>query len=1217
MSINMIRGVIFTKDQQSVIDTRNKNMLVSAAAGSGKTAVLVERIIQKILDADHPVDIDSLLVVTFTNAAAAGMKEKISKAIAGRLELEPENEHLQKQAVLVHQAQITTIHSFCLYLIRNHFEEIGIEPNFTIADEPTMRVLSKQVKDALLENLFAKAEKGFLEMVEFICYQGKEKVLETYIEQLYERAMSMPFPKAWLLERKEDYIFSSLEEYTKTPAGAFIEQHLMHLLEAYKDAYEAILKVAFEPDGPYMYCDVLEDEKEALEKMIQLHNMEQVGSYLANMKFARLPAKKDDSVNAIKKEWVKNQRSAFKKDIEALGKHFFAKNPQSIAQENIVCKAVMDELIDTTIAYMEAFAVAKRKKNYIDFQDMEHMALEILYKESEEGFVITDTAKGYQALFTEVMVDEYQDSNLVQEYLVEAVSNSLEKKNRFMVGDVKQSIYKFRLARPEIFMEKYSAYAGLEEDTIRIDLKKNFRSRKEVLDATNSIFEKTMIPELGGISYDENAALYVGADYQSLHQGEKCYDQELMTECLIATDDMPEYYNKHQWEAYCVATRIKELLTEEILIDESTGGFRKPDYHDIVLLFRSPSTMFSAYQEVFADFGIPLYMSSGTGYFDANEVQNLLKFLQIIQNPLLDIPMYGVCISIFGGLTEEELACVKVYTRKNIKEKVSLYESLKQYVQDHMDDIEQSDSISSKITILCHRLEVYRECAVYTSVSELLRQILLDFQYREYMQVLPDGEKRLANVELLLEKAIQFANSNYHGLFAFVAYMNQMQKQAIDYGEANSLSEQADVVRVMSIHKSKGLEFPIVFVCGMGQNYMMKDKQQMILIDHDLGLGTDYLNVDKRSKNKTLRKHTIALKMEQEILAEEQRILYVAMTRAKEKLLMCGYDSKARKLQDEEEIKVRNKRGVCLLPQVLAVRSYMQLCLLAKDETTPIIWRLYTQADVAEEIMEHMEQDFDRKMQLQDLVAKVPVLEPQLMASYAEDMEFEYKYQAMKSLTHKTTVSELKAAVLLEQSEATQEMFESKHNLLETYVPDFMQEKESITGAFVGTAYHRVMELLDYTNLPNSMELLQSFMHFEVEKGRLQQKQKDVVNLEKVFDFINHTMCARIQRSAKKGNFYKERSFFLGVDASELVKEAPSGERVLVQGIIDAYWEEEDGIVLLDYKTDALRREEDFVERYSMQLQYYKTAIERTTSKKVKEIYMYSFYISKWIALIL
>lgn len=1214
-------AVTFTVDQQKVIDTRDKNILVSAAAGSGKTAVLVERIIRRILDRKNPIDIDKLLVVTFTNAAAAGMKERISNAIQARLAQEPENMHLQRQAVLVHQAQITTIHSFCLYLIKNHFEAIELEPDFVVADEAAIKLLAGEVKEKVLEEAFGEADEDFLFMVEFLCHNGRERVLEEYIEQLYNRAMSMPFPKTWLLERKKDYDFEDLDAFMQTDCGKYLFMHIQGLIKSYIEAYERLYKVSVMPDGPYMYADTIEKELTCLQQIARQSSLEEIAQLLPTMEFGKLPAKKDATVDADKKEWVKEYRTKYKKAIQELGTQFFGKSPQSIDAENAACKRVIGALIDITVLYMERLSTEKRKRSFIDFHDMEHMALQILLRETESGYAPTDVALAYQEFFEEVMVDEYQDSNMVQEFLVTAVSGvGIGKNNRFMVGDVKQSIYKFRLARPEIFMEKYHLYARNAHDNsvmggktacdanIRIDLKQNFRSREEVLAATNSVFEKVMRLELGGIAYDESAALYPGAGYPKA--------PDMGAELIIATEDRPTQYTSKQWEAYCTAKRIKELIRTGQVLDETGKKLRPVRYGDIVLLFRSPSGYEDAYKSVFEEQGIPVYMTSGSGYFDAAEIQNLVKFLQTIENPRLDIPMFGVCISVFGKLTENQLAEVKIHYRKQQEKKgdklrkseQSLYNMLLAYREDFPEN-----ETGQKINRLLNNLQKYRREMEYLTVAELLYEILRDFRYREYVSVLPDGEKRLANVELLLERAANFGMGGSQGVFAFTSYMNQLHKQSVDYGEAGLL-EQADVVRVMSIHKSKGLEFPITIVCGMGQTYQMRDKQQMLLIDNDMGLGMDYVNPSLRSKNKTLRKNVIALKMEQEILAEEQRILYVAMTRAKEKLIMVGCKAKyePERVEVLEDIAER-----CMLSDVLSVRSYMDLCLLAHTSDSPITVKVMTSEDfVSNEIGELVSRE-ERKTALEQNLQEILFHEENpFYQKYKERFEYQYTFSDLKDLYTKTSVSELKKAAIKEENEAVYEVFEKANEQeMIPYIPEFMQEKTEVKGAERGTAYHRVMELLDFTNLPQNHMAWKNALDAMVYAGKLSERQKKCIYIKKMQDFVQSEIGKRMSRAAVNGTLHREQSFFLGVSANLVDAKFPAEEMMLVQGIIDAYFEEDGELVLVDYKTDHVANGTELMERYKVQMEYYTKALEQALGKKVKEVILYSMSLNKEIVI--
>lgn len=797
---------------------------------------------------------------------------------------------------------------------------------------------------------------------------------------------------------------------------------------------------------------------------------------------------------------------------------------------------------------------------------------------------------------------------MVQEYLVKAVSGEdIGKYNRFMVGDVKQSIYKFRLARPELFMQKYHAYikaSDAEEHTnsIRIDLKQNFRSRKEVLDAVNSVFSKVMMPQLGGIAYDEDAALYLGADMKTAPHME--------TELLIATKDKPETYDAKQWEAYCVAQRIKELIRNGQILDETGTGLRNVTYQDIVLLFRSPSVFEEAYRTILEQEGIPMLMTSGSGYFDAAEIQNLLKLLQAIENPRMDVALFGVCISMFGGMNENELSKVKIYYQEYIqhnnlsmkKSEQTLYEMLVRYMEDHLED-----QISEHIQKVLTMLSGYRRKMEYLTVAELLYEIIRDFHYREYVSVLSDGERRLANVMLLLEKAETFGVGGYQGLFAFTSYMNQLHKQSIDCGEAANI-DSTHAVHVMSIHKSKGLEFPIVIVCGMGQPYQMKDKQQMILIDNDMGLGMDYVNIQLRSKNRTLRKHVIALKMEQEILAEEQRILYVAMTRAKEKLIMAGYKASI----EEEETSFGEE---CLLADVLEARSYLDLCLLARKES-PIEMRVFSLEDYMETEIEATVLREDRKEALQMQLGQFVRNDETDWLYHAYETRFSYQYphENLQNLYSKTSVSELKREAMKEEMEAVYEPLQQPKEFT-PYIPDFIQQQETLQGAERGTAYHRVLELLDFTNLPKSYVEWQQTLEQMTATGKLTNQQKECIYIRKMQHFASSDLAKRMSHAAKNKTLHKEQSFFMGISADQVDAALPSEEMVLIQGMIDAYFSENGKLVLVDYKTDHVHEAQELADRYHVQMEYYKKALEQALGMPVAETILYSMELEEEVYL--
>ena len=947
-------SVSYTTEQQKVIDTHGCNLLVSAAAGSGKTAVLVERIVKMVSDGGHPVDIDRLLVVTFTNAAAAEMRERISNAIGEKLAREPENEHLQKQATLLHNAQITTIDSFCLFVIRNHFHTIGLDPGFRIADEGELKLLQKDVLSEVLEQCYQKGEASFLECMEYFSTGSRDSAVEEAVLKLYDFAMSNPFPEEWLLARKQDYVVPETEAggrestVSETEAGgrestvseaeaggqesaesALMELEWMKslmeetalLLQGMIDRIGQCTALSEMPDGPYMYGELLEQEKEQLESLLAAQSYEARYLRFLNLTFGRLSAKKDETVSAMKRELVKTIRTEVKEQLQAMQKNYFAASSEEIVKQMAVCGKAVCALVDLALLFQETFARTKREKNILDFDDIEHFALSILLRRGENGGVeVTETALEYRSHFTEILIDEYQDSNLVQEYLLSAISGEAEGNfNRFMVGDVKQSIYKFRLARPELFMEKYHTYQEADGgDTLRIDLHKNFRSRKQVLTAANAVFAQVMRKELGGIVYDEKAALYPGAVYPDAFDAvelpdagndvEAFLDAGNDTELLLFTEDegvseadrnRKETASKadrasgrpvsaKQREAYGIARKIKELVTSFPVTDKETGKLRKASYKDIVILLRTTSGWDEEFKEILEEEGIPAHVASKTGYFASTEIQDLLHLLQILDNPLQDIPFYGVLHSFFGGFSEEEIAAVKAACPK----KRYLYDAVKAYAEDRQgmsdggpeaeqseaeaaeaepSEAEQADTLRCRLREFLEKLGRYREMTVYMPVHELLQTIIREYAYLPYVLAKPGGSRRRANTEMLLVKAADYEKTSYYGLYHFLRYIEQLEKYDVDYGEANLQDENADVVRIMSIHKSKGLEFPVCFVAGLAKSFNNRDTNGHLVMDVEQGIGVDYVNPGLRVSSRNLRRNFIAARLRKDNRGDARR----------------------------------------------------------------------------------------------------------------------------------------------------------------------------------------------------------------------------------------------------------------------------------------------------------------------------------------------------------
>lgn len=1273
-------GMKFTPEQQRVIELHNSNILVSAAAGSGKTAVLVERIIRMICDGEHPADIDRLLIVTFTNAAAAEMRERIAAGITARLEADPGNEHIQKQSALLHNAQITTIDSFSLFLIRNHFNEIGLDPDFRVADEGEIKLLQQEVLAQLLEDAYAgqfvpETPEQFHACVEYFCPGGRESVLEQHILNLSRYAGSFPWPAEWLEERKNDYAAGDMEALVHSDYGQYLTERVNRTVEGCLEKLREVKRLCELPDGPYMYGELTEAEIEQLERLTSCKDLEEQAAKVPAVTFARLPSKKDDSVDPAKRELAKAIRNSVKDTLSDLSESYF-KTPLELAvEQGKACREPLRILLDLVLEFDRRLLAAKQERHLIDFSDMEHYALQILLKREkveETGSIGTDRAKTkyrivpsdvameYRQYFQEILIDEYQDSNLVQEYLLSAISGEAEGHyNRFMVGDVKQSIYKFRLARPELFLEKYDIYQETG-DLCRIDLAKNFRSRIQVVDAVNDVFSRIMSREIGGIAYDDKAALYPGAVYPA--QEDPAYGSELL---LIRKPEKGEreesgigeqhaegagvlvdYDNVRQLEALAIAARIKQLKGSLKVMEKSTGELRPVRYSDMVILLRTTSGWDEEFKKILEQQGIPVYITSKTGYFGALEVQELLQFLRVLDNPRQDIPLFGVMQSVFGGFTQEEIAQIRSGGEGHSRKRMKLYEALKEVAQSGrtVEEGEETSAgespreeteLSQKADTFLQRIGHYRDLTPFTSIRELLQRILDDYDYLNYVTALPTGSKRRANVEMLLTKASAFEKTSYFGLFHFIRYMEQLEKYDVDYGEADTLDENADVVRIMSIHKSKGLEFPVVFVSGLSKRFNMQDANQSLIVDMDLGVAVDYVDSVRRIKNKTLRRAVLSAKMKEDNLAEELRVLYVALTRAREKLILTAVLDKA-----DEKWELAQMTGQERLTYLdfCEAGSYMDFLLPILPQTGIAVKTLRTEDLAAEELGEQLRMG-DRREQLRLIACgETPLTgdpeenERKLM-HLRERFAYQYPHPGLQKLYTKTTVSELKIAAMAEKDEAAFHTFEEKEVV--PYIPGFRREQEKVSGAVRGNAFHRVMELLDFMYVfvesglfekcPGDYETyrkrldaerlknrLEEFLQRETISLRLTEEYAKAVSLPKILNFLEQELAYRMWRAQEQGLLYREQPFVLGIDAKRLDPDLPEGEKVLIQGIIDVFFIEDGEIVLLDYKTDVIDSLEALWNRYNVQIQYYEEALTKLMQMPVKERILYSFYLEKY-----
>ncbi len=758
-------GVTWTKEQQQVIDVRDRNILVSAAAGSGKTAVLVERIISMLTRDAEPVDVDRLLIVTFTEAAAAEMKERIRGAIEKKLMECPDNEHLKQQATLIHNARITTIHSFCLSVVKDHFHAIDIDPGFRTGEEGELKLLRQEVLGEVLEEKYSQKSQRFLDFSLAYGNGRDDKKIEELILKIYEFSRSYPSPEEWIRRCMDAYRPDSIEELEASESVRLAMEHTMEYLREADGLLTAGLAICQEADGPTAYEPTLLGDQQMIEGLLAAGSFEKMAKAMAGVSWVRLAANRDKTVDGEKAAMVKAIRDEVKEIVKDLAGQYFYQSAEGMLSDLRACRPAMEELAELVLLFSARFEEKKRSQNMIDFSDMEQYALRILAEKTAEGFRPSAVAREYQEQFQEIMIDEYQDSNLIQETILTSISTvSSGRYNIFMVGDVKQSIYRFRLSRPELFMEKFHTYeTACEADSHtedrengclkqRIDLHKNFRSRKEVLDSVNFIFRQIMTQKLGGIAYDDQAALYVGADYQ---EGE-----HLETEVLVIDSDLPEWEDEpgnpgedgesagqpdkgresvasakmtdRELEARGIASRIRELKERHQVIDKKTGKFRPVRYSDIVILTRSIRGFADVFTEVLNREGIPAYAGTREGYFEAQEIGVLLDYLRILDNQQQDIPLAAVLASSFCRMTEEELAKVRSeYREFPFCKAVACYRA------------EGSDpKIQRKLEECLGQMEAFRRIVPYTPIHELLWRILEETGYGDYVSALPGGEQR-------------------------------------------------------------------------------------------------------------------------------------------------------------------------------------------------------------------------------------------------------------------------------------------------------------------------------------------------------------------------------------------------------------------------------------------------------------------------------------------
>ncbi|MDI9242800.1 helicase-exonuclease AddAB subunit AddA [Fusibacillus kribbianus] len=1249
-------AVEWTEEQKKIIGLRDRNILVAAAAGSGKTAVLVERIMAIITDEMHPVDIDRLLVVTFTNAAAAQMRERIGARLEQCRSEEPDNQNLKRQEDLLPHARIMTIDSFCLYVVRNYFSFLDLDPDFRIGDEGELKLIREDVMKELLEEKYAEASPEFLLFVESYAEGKGDGSIAEYIDRLYQFASAYPEPEVQLALWREQLCPASAEELDASLFMRCLMEELKLRAGELKEQYEEAKGLCMESPGLEPYETMFDSDERIVLGLLAASGYEEAASVLKTVgsSFMTKPRiSKKLPVDEEAKEFLGALRDAMKKEVKELADGYYLGELPRIYSDICAMGRTLTELTHLAEEYGRAYSAAKREKNLVDFNDVAHFALKILTEKSEDGteFVPSETAKEMSGSFYEIMIDEYQDSNRIQEAILNSVSGERTgRPNVFMVGDVKQSIYKFRQAVPELFMEKYASYTRSDSAHQKIDLHRNFRSRENVLSAANFLFEQLMDEKLGGISYDENAALIPGRQFPQDPDGREASGREKgnngpeMELILIDSgkendDEELKELEAKELEARAVAKRIRELCDPEEglrILDGTTGEYRTARYGDIVILLRTVSEWAEVFTNCLMEEGIPAVSQSRTGYFSAREIRCILDLLRIIDNPMQDIPLAAVMRSPIGGFTSEEMAILAAKAGQAVGEEGfrGLYGAL---LYCRRETVKLPEKLAVRIEEFLALLSDFRERAVYMRLHQLLRYILEKTGYGCVIAAMPGGAIRKKNMEMLIKRAIDYENTSYQGVFQFVRYIERLQKYSVDFGEASQEIAGENTVRITSIHKSKGLEYPIVILAGAGKPFNQKDTNRKILMHPELGLAADYVDVENRVKAATLPKRVLQRRLRLDNLGEELRVLYVALTRAEEKLIVTGSDRHLEsRLMKWNSLRLKKERRLPFRA-VASASSYLDWILMAlirnraygellseRGITPPVLHSLYGEPvpivirmETVEALVHHetIKQASDQYLKENLLWRKGKAEGNDLAKGFRRELAYRYPFEAAVSAPRVFSVSQLK-------EEAASELFEKlefEEPSEEKNLPGFLKDTEPLSGAARGTAYHRLLELLPFTAGPEEEELKKAVRDLEGQ-GILPAGTEETVDLGKISRFLASPLGRRMADADRRGSLKKEQQFVMGLPAARIRPEYgdPSleGELMLVQGIIDVWFAEEDGLVLVDYKTDRItgpEAEQTLVERYRTQLDYYRCALEMSTGKKVKERYLYSFCLGKAI----
>ncbi|MCM1988482.1 helicase-exonuclease AddAB subunit AddA [Oceanirhabdus seepicola] len=1267
--------VKWTKEQSSAIHTRDCNLLVAAAAGSGKTAVLVQRIIEMITHKENPIDIDRLLIVTFTNAAASEMRERIGMAISEAINMAQSDsdykssKNLQRQLTLLNRASITTIHSFCLEVIKNNFHMLDIDPGFRVCDPTEIELIKNEAMDEVFEEKYIRmreGEKNFEILVEAFCSNRDDNGLKELLLSIFNKIMSLPEPFKWLEEKCEEFNLGDRESMDGTVWGdILIEDILSELRGAYLQMEEGV-NVVLSCEELLPYEEMFKQELEAIELAMHLGTQgldEMIGS-INNISFGRLK-----TIRNIKDKRSKDRatdiRNTVKKNIEKIKDKLNNSCGKSAVEDINSMYGIMISLKELLISFNNEFKRKKRERGLIDFTDFEHYALELLVSKEENGekiikdgwYIPSNTAKELRVKYDEILIDEYQDSNMVQEVILNMISREpLGEPNIFMVGDVKQSIYRFRQANPKLFMDKYEIYNKEEEGKYRkILLYKNFRSRENIVNSVNFIFELIMSKEAGELNYDDKERLNFGAFFgdEENVEGEIGGDVELHMIEMENPDneeiefqdcsDEEEELSKIQIEARFIANKISELINnkEFLVFDKNFKEYRNAQYRDIVILLRSTSTSSEVIMEELKKREVPVYADVGNGYFEAVEVKTVLSLLHIVDNPMQDIHLIATMRSSIGGFLPEDFVDIRKGNPKD-----SFYEACVKYSNGELnseEEIELREELQYALKVFIDNLQEWREKSRYMPLDQFIWMLITETGYYGFVGSLGGGIQKQGNLKVLYQRAKNFENTSYKGLFNFINFINKLKKSSGDMGAAKVIGENENVVRIMSIHKSKGLEFPIVFLSTLGKQFNLQDLNGNILFHDKLGFGPDYVNLDMRISYPTLYKEIIKSKMKKETISEEMRILYVAFTRAREKLILTSTVKDIDKYLKSIAKGLLHDNRKIMSSSVLGCKSYLDWIVSSlllhrdgknlRERNDFLITEAFSMFNHDSRWSVHFWDRYeiidmlnDKRVENNEKISQkiFELLSEQTTNKYkdAVDDRLSYKYEFEEGIGLPTvlTVTELKKR---EQTmDMSNEVAVTKERVMPSLKkrPLFMEEKKGLTPAEKGTAMHNVVQYIDFSRT-ESIDEIKSQINEMINKELITFEEGNSVNPKKILNLVKSEIGGEIVRAFKEDRVYRERQFALNIKAYEVFQELGGLEHggkynddsIKLQGIIDLYIEEEDGFKLIDYKTDYVTEEtlNEVIEKYKSQLKYYSDALEYVTGKKVKEKYLYLFSMDK------